>query len=320
MKKSIILIVVLGMSGVYSAAQNCNCIQSSLLSQDATTAPCPPRIEQSWSVCGGQKVVHAQGECRRTLCNEGPCQGVLNPPTISPDPEFCEWSVKGENRVHKTFCNTGCKTTSTNTFKKFCAACQSGGGGCLQPRSGSACLPSPILIDVQGREGFELTDAAGGVSFDLDSNGFPERISWTASGADDAFLVLDRNGNGTIDDGTELFGNFTPQPPFRQPNGYRALAVFDRVSEGGNEDGVVNTADAVFSSLRLWLDRNHDGVSQSFELHRLSRYGIVGLELDYATSNRRDEYGNLFRFWSRVYLRDGRTRLSVDVFFLTAGP
>ena len=78
------------------------------------------------------------------------------------------------------------------------------------------CVPgSPIIIDVAGR-GFHLTDAAGGVLFDIDADGTKEKIAWTQATSSNAFLVLDRNHNGTIDDGSELFGNFTPQPASRK--------------------------------------------------------------------------------------------------------
>jgi hypothetical protein len=175
-------------------------------------------------------------------------------------------------------------------------------------------------VDVDG-DGFDLTDGAGGVLFDITADGVADRISWTEAGADDAWLALDRDGDGMIRSGAELFGNFTPQPlppAGGQRNGFLALVVYDRAGNGGNEDGVIDARDSIYYGLRLWRDANHDGLSQPFELFTLPALDVVGLHLDYKESKRTDEHGNRFRY--RAKLDDARgakvNRWAWDVFLV----
>ncbi len=178
----------------------------------------------------------------------------------------------------------------------------------------------PLLLALDGGP-IRLTRASGGAGFDGDGDGVPEQVAWPRRGTGAAFLVLDLNGNGTIDDAAEMLGQAVSGPwhsraPSAPENSFQTLAAYD-----ANGDGVIDHRDPVFAQLRLWTDRNRDGVSQPDELTTLAAAGVQAIDLSYQAVARRDGFGNYFRYRATVRLTNGRRVPIWDVFLgMARGP
>ena len=132
----------------------------------------------------------------------------------------------------------------------------------------------PLVIDL-GTKGIELTDVLNGVNFDLDNNGFAEKTAWI--GTEDGFLAYDRNRNGIIDNGGELFGDQVVLS-----NGLKSTSGFESLSElDSNKDLIIDKKDSKFKELLVWIDSNHNGVSDAEELFSLTDLGIISISLEH---------------------------------------
>ncbi|MRT33701.1 calcium-binding protein [Xylella fastidiosa] len=155
------------------------------------------------------------------------------------------------------------------------------GGASVSKRITPLPPRDPLALDLDG-DGIETTGSDGRVIlFDHDADGVKTGTGWLKP--DDGWLVLDRNGNGTIDSGRELFGTDTVKR-----NGQLATDGFDALRDvDSNQDGKIDAADRVFANLRIWRDLNQDGISQANELSTLDANHIVSIGVT-ATAGRVD--------------------------------
>jgi Ca2+-binding EF-hand superfamily protein len=158
---------------------------------------------------------------------------------------------------------------------------------------------SPIILDLNG-DGVKTLNISDGVKFDLFADGATVNTGWVSSG--DGLLVLDRNHDGTINDGSELFGSATTLANGeRAADGYQALRELD-----SNKDGVIDSEDAAFADLRVWVDGNSDGVTEAGETHTLSSLGIASINAQAVVDLSKDN-GNLVGLTSSYQTTDGAT-------------
>jgi protein-disulfide isomerase len=219
-------------------------------------------------------------------------------------------------------CSLNCsQLTSPNTCQDNTGGGNGGGENCIQDgdpcwNTDTSCCTDywqcgndgncdppddPILIDTTGN-GYSMTSAADGVLFPASDGAKPTKMSWTAADSADAWLALDLNGNGRIDNMTELFSNFMPIPGSSEhaANGFAVLAAYDLPHNGGNGDGVISAKDAIYGRLLLWIDKNHNGISEPDELFTMSQLGIASINLKYRLAKSVDQYGDVFRYRSAM--------------------
>jgi hypothetical protein len=166
---------------------------------------------------------------------------------------------------------------------------------------------TPIILDLNG-DGVKTLGISSGVKFDLFADGNVINTGWVSSG--DGLLVLDRNHDGQINDGAELFGSATTLVSGEKaPDGYAALKELDT-----DHDGFISNADAAYDDLRVWIDSNSDGVSHSGETQTLASLGIAKISVN-ATAGIATDNGNLLGLTSTYETTDGVTHAAADVWF-----
>lgn len=227
---------------------------------------------------------------------------------IPADCDRGQWAVAiwGEHGAANEWLTHGTYGSKSSGQKKLSEA---------QSPADIVCMGSPIILDLNN-DGIELSDVKQGVQFSL--NGINTVNTAWVKGADDALLAIDRNGNGIIDNGSELFGEALTLNGYMPADGFDSLSAVDQTNMGGNNNGLIEAGDLLFDQLVLWRDSNRDGISQLNELSTLAQEGIATLNLRKANRNQSsDRYGNELSLRSTYIRTDGQCGTLVDVYFVT---
>ena len=170
---------------------------------------------------------------------------------------------------------------------------------------------SPLVLDLNGDGVTSTFISETSTYFDLDNDGMRERTGWAQSS--DGLLTLDKNRDGIINDGNELFGNNTIlKNGTKAANGFEALKEYDE-----NRDGVIDTKDNIYNTLKLWQDTNSDGITDTGEFHTLSELGVASINLGYSTNTDTLEERNAINQTSIFTTTDGEAKTINDAWFMT---
>ena len=159
----------------------------------------------------------------------------------------------------------------------------------------------PLVIDLDG-DGIELTKMENGVNFDINGDGKIDKTAFVKP--DDGLLALDKNGNGVIDSGKELFGTQNGAS-----DGFSELGKYDE-----NGDGKIDKNDAIYYKLRVWQDLNQNGKSEEGELNSLETLKIDSINLRNRKIVNEDINGNLLREYG-TYESSGKIKNMGEAFF-----
>jgi len=268
----------------------------------------PVRIELSVRTAQNQEHLHWVREA-----GQGPVMHSIRPNSNSSITSAADALWNAMNVTANTQASMSLAGLQDGTYRLYTADA----AGNLSSATSNTLLVSssttPLVLDLNG-DGVRTTDMAHGVLFDVNHTGSLVQTGWVD--AHDGLLVLDLNRDGTIQNGSELFGSGTTlaSTSGKATDGYEALRQYDL-----NHDSVIDAQDVVFKDLQVWQDSNTNGVSDAGELHSLASLGIASLDLN-AVAGKQVDNGNtlgLVSGWTDTW---GQTHQMADVWFNTTSP